>query len=209
MASGRQGLMVSLEAVDGAGKSSQVEAMARLLRAEGWEVVVTREPGGTPLAESLRQAALSMPMDGLTETLLMFAARRDHIKQVIEPALKRGAVVICDRFTDSTFAYQGGGRGFSWETLEQLEFWVQDGLQPDVTFWFDVSAKEAARRRGSARSADRFEAEDEAFFLRVIEGYERRAKQSPNRFVRLDASKDMGGVWADLERELRAVLAGR
>lgn len=205
----RRGLMLSLEGQDGCGKSSTVEKIARVLREAGWEVVVTREPGGTSLAESLRQTVLTMPMDGLTEALLMFAARRDHVQQVIRPAMARGAAVVCDRFTDSTFAYQGGGRGFSWDTLSQLEAWVQEGLQPDVTYWFDVGAKEAARRRASARAADRFEAEDEQFFLRVMAGYERRAEEARGRFVRLDASKTMDEVWVELESSLRAELAKR
>lgn len=199
-----RGWFVTLEAVDGAGKSTQIPRIEAWVRALGREVVVTREPGGTELAEKLRSMALSMPMDGLTEAMLMFAARRDHIKRVIEPALARGAVVVCDRFTDSSFAYQGWGRGFPVEQLQTLEEWVQEGLQPDLTLWFDLEANEAARRRQSAREADRFEQEQVAFFERVIEGYRSRMQASNGRMVRVDASADKEGVWDQVKDVLDA-----
>jgi len=189
------GRFITFEGIDGAGKSSHVEALAEWLRAQGRDVVVTREPGGTPLAEELRQLFLHKPMDALTETLLVFAARRDHLRERIEPALQRGADVLCDRFTDATFAYQGGGRGFDAAVLSQLEAWVQQGRQPALTLWFDLAPAIAAERRGAARTPDRLESQDEAFFTRVREGYAQRCKASPERFVRLDAAQPREAVW--------------
>jgi dTMP kinase len=201
MSSGR---FVSFEGIDGAGKSSHVEALAAWARARGAEVVLTREPGGTPLAEALRALFLNDAMDALTEVLLMFAARRDHLKQVIEPALARGALVLCDRFTDATFAYQGAGRGFDRGVLAQLEAWVQEGRQPDLTLWFDVDPAEAARRRGAARAADRLEREDALFFERVRAGYAERAAAAPARFARIDAAQPLEAVRADALAALAA-----
>ena len=136
-------MFITLEGIDGAGKSSHLTHLAEWLKAQGREVVLTREPGGTPLAEQLRDLVLHQAMDPLTESLLVFASRREHLVQVIEPVLSRGAVVLCDRFTDASFAYQGGGRGFDWSVLEQLEQWVQKGRQPDLTLWFDVDPRVA------------------------------------------------------------------
>jgi dTMP kinase len=195
---------VTFEGIDGAGKSSHIEALAAWVRARGHEVVLTREPGGTALAERLRELVLHQPMDALTEALLVFAARRDHLLHCIEPALARGATVICDRFTDATFAYQGGGRGFSLDVLAALEGWVQQGRQPDLTLWFDLPAATAAARRAAVRAPDRFEQQDEAFFERVREGYARRAALAPGRFVRLDASPPPPAVWAQLEAAVKA-----
>ncbi|MCW5634134.1 MAG: dTMP kinase [Rubrivivax sp.] len=189
------GRFVTFEGIDGAGKSSHIEALAQWLRARGHEVLVTREPGGTPLAERLREVVLGEPMDTLTELLLVFAARRDHLAGQILPALSRGATVLCDRFTDATFAYQGAGRGFDTSRIEVLEQWVQEGRQPDLTLWFDLPAPVAAARRGAARAPDRFESEDEAFFARVHEGYEARARSHPGRFVRIDAAGAPDVVW--------------
>ena len=194
---------VTFEGIDGAGKSSHIEALAAWIRARGHEVVLTREPGGTPLAERLRELVLHEPMDALTEALLVFAARRDHLQNCIEPALARGATVLCDRYTDATFAYQGGGRGFSLEVLSALEEWVQQGRQPDLTLWFDLPATTAAARRGAVRAPDRFEQQDEAFFERVRQGYARRAALAPARFVRLDASPPPAAVWAQIEAAAR------
>ena len=191
------GRFVTFEGIDGAGKSSHIEALADWARARGAEVLLTREPGGTPLAERLRDLFLHETMDPLTEALLVFAARRDHLRQVIEPALARGAMVLCDRFTDATFAYQGAGRGFDLEVLAQLETWVQQGRQPDLTLWFDVAPAEAARRRAAVRSADRLEREDEAFFTRVRDGYAERAQAAPARFARIDAAQTREAVRAD------------
>jgi dTMP kinase len=192
---GLAGRFITLEGIDGAGKSSHIQALAQWLQARGADVVLTREPGGTPLAETLRGLVLHQPMDTLTEALLVFAARRDHLVQLIEPALARGATVLCDRFTDASFAYQGGGRGFSVEVLAQLETWVQAGRQPDLTLWFDLPPAVAATRRAAAREPDRFEAQDGAFFERVRSGYAQRAQAAPQRFVRIDAQAERGEVW--------------
>jgi dTMP kinase len=196
------GRFVTFEGIDGAGKSSHIEALAEWARARGAEVVLAREPGGTPLAEKLRGLFLHDPMDALTEALLVFAARRDHLREVIEPALARGAFVLCDRFTDSTFAYQGAGRGFDVHVLAQLETWVQQGRQPDLTLWFDLAPEEAARRRAAVRSADRLESEDEAFFTRVRSGYALRAQAAPARFARIDAAQSREAVRTDAFRAL-------
>lgn len=198
------GRFITIEGIDGAGKSTQVERVAARWRAAGLEVVRTREPGGTPLAESLRELVLHRPMDTLTETLLVFAARRDHLREVVEPALARGAVVLCDRFTDATFAYQGGGRGFDLAVLAQLEHWVQQGRQPDLTFWFDLAPEIAARRRAAARAPDRFESEDIAFFAAVREGYARRFDATPQRVARIDAECTPEVVAAQIDAALEA-----
>jgi dTMP kinase len=192
------GRFITFEGIDGAGKSSHIEPLAARLRERGQDVLVTREPGGTPLAELLREQVLHQPMDALTEALLVFAARRDHLQRVIEPALAQGRTVLCDRFTDATFAYQGSGRGFDVDVLTQLEAWVQQGRQPDLTLWFDIAPEVAAQRRAAARTPDRFEAQDGAFFARVRAGYARRAQQQPQRFVRIDASPAPATVWAQV-----------
>jgi len=201
-ASGPTGRFVTFEGIDGAGKSSHIDALATWLRARGHDVVLTREPGGTPLAEALRELVLHRPMDALTEALLVFAARRDHLREVIEPALGRGATVLCDRFTDATFAYQGAGRGFDLGLLATLERWVQQGREPDLTLWFDLDAATAATRRSAVRVPDRFEGEDLAFFERVRAGYAARA--TALRFVRLDAARTPAQVWQQLEAAVRA-----
>jgi dTMP kinase len=194
-----RGRFISFEGIDGAGKSSHIEALAAWLRARGHEVVVSREPGGTVLAERLRELVLHQAMDALTESLLVFAARRDHLVTHIMPALARGAMVLCDRFTDASFAYQGAGRGFDLQVLAELEQWVQGGLQPDLTLWFDIAPALAAERRGAQRVPDRFEAQDEAFFVRVSAGYAQRMAQQPQRFARLNAGADKVLVWAQIE----------
>lgn len=201
------GLFITFEGIDGAGKSSHVESVAGLFRAQGREVVVTREPGGTELAEKLRTLVLNDAMDAMTESLLVFAARRDHLQRVIEPALERGAVVLCDRFTDATFAYQGGGRGFNLAVLGQLERWVQgqpDGSlrEPDMTLWFDLSPEVAAQRLAGARVPDRFESQPVAFFAAVGAGYAARAQAAPRRFVRLDAAQERHKVWQQITAAL-------
>jgi dTMP kinase len=195
---------ITFEGIDGAGKSTHIEPLAERLRAQGCTVVCTREPGGTALAERLRELVLQDPMGGLSETLLVFAARRDHIERVIRPALARGDVVLCDRFTDATFAYQGGGRGQDLGMLHSLETWVHEGLQPDLTFWFDIEPRLAAERRARARAADRFEAEDIAFFERVRTGYAGRMQDAPGRFVRIDAAADRDAVRAQIDAALAA-----
>jgi dTMP kinase len=188
------GRFVTFEGIDGAGKSSHIEALAEWMRGRGHDVVLTREPGGTPLAERLREMVLGEPMDTLTELLLVFAARRDHLAGQIIPALERGATVLCDRFTDASFAYQGAGRGFDTQRIAQLEDWVQQGTQPDLTLWFDLPPAVAARRRAAAREPDRFEQQDEAFFARVREGYAARARAFGARFVRIDADGEPAPV---------------
>lgn len=195
---------VTFEGIDGAGKSTHLPAVAERLRRDGADVVVTREPGGTPLAEAVREWVLNRPMDALTEVLMVFAARRDHLRSVIEPALARGATVLCDRFTDASFAYQGGGRGLDDGLLLALESWVQQGRQPDLTLWFDVDPALAAQRRAAARAADRFEREDLDFFTRVRDGYARRAAGAPGRFARIDAQAPVAEVAAAVEAALAA-----
>lgn len=204
------GRFITFEGIDGAGKSSHIEAVAQALREAGHRVLCTREPGGTPLAESLRQLFLHQPMDALTEALLVFAARRDHLTTRIAPALAEGQVVLCDRFTDATFAYQGAGRGFDLAVLGQLEHWVQQGLQPDLTVWFDVAPAVAAQRRSAAREADRLERETEVFFERVRAGYAHRAELAPQRVARIDAGRSIDEVRQDvLARVLHAAAAAR
>ena len=200
------GRFVTFEGIDGAGKSTHIEPTAEALRAAGRRVVVTREPGGTELAEKLRELVLHSAMDGVSETLLVFAARRDHIARVIAPALARGDVVLCDRFTDATFAYQGHGRGQSLTLLETLETTVQQGLQPHLTLWFDLEPQLAAQRRAEARAADRFEAEDVAFFERVRQGYLARQQAATARFVRIDAALGRSEVALRVAQALRERL---
>ncbi len=198
-----RGLFISFEGIDGAGKSTHIDSVAALFRQAGRAVVLTREPGGTPLSEKLRELVLHEPMNALTEALLMFAARREHLVQVIEPALARGDVVLCDRFTDATFAYQGGGRGFDWQVLGQLERMVQqtpEGMlrQPDLTVWFDLDPAIAAERLASARVPDKFESQPADFFAAVRAGYAQRLSEMPKRFARIDAAQSRDAVGADV-----------
>lgn len=200
-----RGKFITFEGIDGAGKSTHIDWVAERLRARSGvpAVVTTREPGGTPLGEDLRQILLHRKMHLETEALLMFAARREHIAEVIAPALERGDWVISDRFTDATFAYQGGGRGLSTQRLEVLEDWVQDGLQPDLTLLFDVPLETASERLAGARSPDKFEAESRAFFQRTRDEYLRRAAQSPQRFRVIDATRSI----EQIREELEAIIA--
>ena len=206
------GIFISFEGIDGAGKSTHIDTLAAAFRAQGREVTLTREPGGTPLAEKLRALALNEPMDALTEALLMFAARREHLLQVIEPALARGDVVLCDRFTDATFAYQGAGRGFDTRILATLEQWVQSvpalppgcARQPDLTIWFDLQPEIAAGRLAGARVPDKFESQPIEFFRRVAAGYATRQSEQPSRFARIDAAAERDAVRAGV---LAAVAA--
>ena len=197
------GLFISFEGIDGAGKSTHISGLADAFKTAGRAVTLTREPGGTPLAEKLRAMVLSDAVDSLTESLLIFAARRDHLTTVILPALARGDVVLCDRFTDATFAYQGGGRGFDLATLRTLEQWVQSTesfklLQPDLTLWFDLNPLEAAKRLAGVRLPDRFEAQPVEFFSRVAQGYADRLQTEPSRFARIDAAQNRENVWQDV-----------
>jgi dTMP kinase len=197
------GLFISFEGIDGAGKSTHIDALAQAFRAQGRAVTLTREPGGTPLAEKLRTLVLNDPMDAMTEALLVFAARRDHLQHCIEPALARGEVVLCDRFTDATFAYQGCGRGFDLKMLSTLEQWVQSrqGLEsnfirnPHLTIWFDLSPEVAAQRLAGARVPDKFEAQPVEFFARVASGYQQRFNAESHRFARIDADTTREQVW--------------
>ena len=189
------GIFISFEGIDGAGKSTHIEALAKSFQAQGRVVTLTREPGGTPLAEKLRALVLNDPMDAMTEALLVFAARRDHLQQVIEPALARREVVLCDRFTDATFAYQGGGGGCDRNTLSTLEQMVHATRQPDMTVWFDLSPETAAARLAGVRVPDKFEAQPIEFFKKVAAGYAQRAAEFPQRFVRIDAAQPKHKVW--------------
>ena len=196
------GLFITFEGIDGAGKSSHVQALADAFRAQGRVVAVTREPGGTPLAEKLRALALNDAMDPLTEALVMFAARRDHLAQVIEPALARGEVVLCDRFTDATFAYQGGGRGFDWGVLAQLEAWIH--ARPHLTLLFEIDPAVAAQRLAGARAPDKFESQPAEFFARVAAAYDRRAREDAPRFARIRGDQPREAVWNDVLAAVRA-----
>ncbi len=189
-----RGKFITFEGIDGAGKSTQIDALCEFLKAQGIEVVRTREPGGTPLAEKIRALLLHEPMQVLTETILFFASRAEHIADVIEPALSRGAWVVSDRFTDATFAYQVGAKGESAQVVETLEAMVQKGLQPDCTLLFDLDPEKAAKRRAAARAADRFEAEDVDFFTSVRKAYLKRAQKYPHRFFILDASEKPAAI---------------
>jgi dTMP kinase len=197
------GRFITVEGIDGAGKTTHIQALEEAWRAAGHDVVRTREPGGTPLAERLREMLLHDPMDALTESLLVFAARRDHLSTVIEPALARSAWVLCDRFTDATFAYQGGGRGFDVRVLQQLEQWVQGTRQPDLTLLFDVPPEVAAERLRHARQPDRFEQQDSAFFERVRDAYRQRHEQAPHRFALINAHQTPEQVRADVLKAVR------
>ena len=216
MKSRDQGLFISFEGIDGAGKSTHIDALVAAFKSEfgADKVVQTREPGGTPLAEKLRQLILNDAMDVLTESFLVFAARRDHLNQVIEPALARGDIVLCDRFTDATFAYQGGGRGFDLKILSYLEQttqqirWLEPDFalknelrmirQPNLTIWFDLPPEIAAERLAGARVPDKFEAQPVEFFRQVAAGYQKRMDENPARFAKINANQSREAVWADV-----------
>ena len=213
-----QGLFISFEGIDGAGKSTHIAGLADAFRSAGRAVILTREPGGTSLAEKLRSMILDDAMDALTESLLIFAARRDHLVRVIVPALLRGDVVLCDRFTDATFAYQGAGRGFNLNVLATLEKWVQSDegvlndhagyqgmklgvetlVEPHLTVWFDLPPEEAAKRLTGARIPDRFESQPVDFFRSVAQGYAERRQGHPERFARIDAAQSREAVWSSV-----------
>ncbi len=198
------GRFISFEGIDGAGKSTHIQAVADWFRARDADVQLSREPGGTPLAEALRDLVLREAMGSLTEVLLMFAGRRDHVETVIKPALAAGKTLLCDRFTDASFAYQGGGRGLPLAVLDTLADWVQEGTEPELTLWFDLPAEQAAARRASAREADRIEQLDLDFFERVRAAYAARAAQAPGRIVRIDASGTVAEVGAAVLNVLQA-----
>ncbi|MEY3639187.1 MAG: Thymidylate kinase [Pseudomonadota bacterium] len=199
----RKAWFISFEGIDGAGKSTHIEGLAQWFKDRGHVVTLTREPGGTPLAEKFRALALHEVMDPLTEALIMFAARREHLIHVIEPALARGEVVLCDRFTDATFAYQGGGRNFDWGVLKTLEQMVQNVpatelREPDLTVWFDLPPAVAAERLSTARIPDKFESQPQSFFQAVRDGYAKRLQENPSRFTQIDANQAREAVWSDV-----------
>jgi len=197
----QRGKFITLEGVDGAGKSTLIPWIAGRLRRPGREIVVTREPGGTPLAEKLRALVLAEKMDPLSETLLMFAARFDHVQQIIQPALARGAWVVCDRFTDATIAYQGGGKGVSAELIRRLALSVHPDLTPDQTLVFDCPYDiSRSRLSASGRTLDRFEAEEQAFFDRVRAAYREVAAAEPGRVRIIDGSRGPWEVKAEVEK---------
>ena len=201
-----RGTFITLEGVDGAGKSTHLDWLVTHLRGQGRTVVQTREPGGTPLGEKLRELLLHEPMHLETEALLMFAARREHLERVIKPALARGEWVVCDRFTDASFAYQGGGRGLSREKLGQLESWVQGELQPDLTLLFDLPVSVAAERMaGAARQLDRFEQEKTDFHERVRNAYLRRASENPARIHVIDSRQTIDSIRKQLQLIITSV----
>lgn len=199
------GKFITLEGMDGAGKSTHIPTIIMLLQTRGVEVVSTREPGGTPLGERLRELLLHEPMHAETETLLMFAARREHLHQVILPALARGAYVVSDRFTDASFAYQSGAKGVDEKKMLALETWVQEGLQPDITLLFDVPVEVSLQRLAGARTPDKFEQEGASFFASLRESYLKRAAQHPNRFRLINANQPLVDVKSAVERIVETI----
>lgn len=196
-----RGRFITLEGMDGAGKTTQMAWLEQLLRARGVDPVVTREPGGTAIGEALRQLLLNSEetREPDTEALLMFAARHEHLARVIRPALAAGRWVLCDRFTDATFAYQAGGSGMHWGRVVALEEWVQQGLQPDLTLYLDLDPALGRARSSAVRAPDRFEREAAAFYERVREAYQRRAREAPGRIQVVDASASMEKVKISIE----------
>lgn len=200
-----KGLFITLEGVEGAGKSTLMDFVAGYFVNAGYEVILTREPGGTKTGEQIRNILLDSNNIGLTndtELLLMFAARKQHIQEVINPALASGKVVICDRFTDASYAYQGGGRGIDESRIQILEDWVQQGLMPDLTLLFDLDVEIGLRRAGKRSEADRFEQEDIAFFERIRACYLARARNEPERFRIIDAAQ----AYDDVKQQIQDIL---
>lgn len=196
-----RGKFISLEGLDGAGKSTHLASVQQFLEGRGQKVRVTREPGGTSAGEALRGILLGreQPLHPETEALLMFAARREHLDKVILPALAAGEWVVSDRFTDASYAYQAGGSGVDWDKIAALETWVQGALQPDLTIYLDVSPDVARSRTGAVRPPDRFEQEQEAFHARVRAAYLRRARESGGRVQIIDATRTLELVKTELE----------
>jgi len=197
-----RGRFITFEGIDGAGKSTQIDAIVQTLQTRGIAFVRTREPGGTALGESLRSVMLGQPMDAITETLLMFAARRQHVLQVIEPALADARWVLCDRFTDASYAYQGAGRGVPTAQLDALASWVHRGLNPDLTVLVDIDPTQAQLRREGARTSDRFETEPLHFFERVRAAYLARAASDSARFLVVDGSAPAPAVTSVIMQRL-------
>ena len=200
-----RGKFITLEGMDGAGKSTHIPDIIKLLESKGVEVISTREPGGTALGEQLRALLLNEAMHPETETLLMFAARREHIAKVIEPALARGAWVLSDRFTDATYAYQSGGRGVSATKVIELESWVQAGLQPDLTLLFDVPVSVSVERLASARAPDKFERESSEFFTKIRNAYLDRATNNPSRFRIVNSNQALDDVKLEVKKIILTV----
>ncbi|MBC8007990.1 MAG: dTMP kinase [Prolixibacteraceae bacterium] len=205
----KRGLFITFEGIDGAGKSTHIAWATDFLRGRHVALTLTREPGGTDLGEKLRELLLATEgyIHAETETLLMFAARRQHLEEIIKPALMRGDCVLCDRFTDASFAYQGGGRGVEKTKIAALEAWVHADLQPDLTVLFDVSAQVGQGRVAHIKSPDRFEREDAEFFGRVRDVYVERMQESPLRFVRVDGTKPILDIQEELGKKLNMVLS--
>ena len=200
-----RGKFITLEGMDGAGKSTHIPDIIKLLEGKGVEVISTREPGGTVLGEQLRTLLLNEPMHPETETLLMFAARREHVAQIIEPALSRGAWVLSDRFTDATYAYQSGGRGVLANKVIELEAWVQGGLQPDLTLLFDVPVEVSVARLASARTPDKFERESADFFTKIRNAYLDRARNNPNRFCIINSNQTLEDVKVEVKNVISSL----
>lgn len=202
-----KGKFITLEGMDGAGKSTHLAWLPAFIEARGVRVCLTREPGGTPLGEKLRELLLhkDQTLNAETEALLMFAARREHLDKVILPALNAGTWVICDRFTDATFAYQSGGSGLAWERIEALEQWVQGDTQPDLTLYFDVPSEVGKSRTSAVREPDRFEQEGDSFFDRVRAAYLRRAREHPSRIHRIDATASLIEVKQSVEIKIISI----
>jgi len=200
------GRFITFEGVDGAGKSTQLEYAVKYLEDRGVDVVKTREPGGTEIGETIRELILqaNSPLDASTELLMIFAARNEHIERIIKPAIARGSTVVCDRFTDATFAYQGGGSKMESARIETIEAWVQGTLQPNITFFFDLPIRDAQRRMGD-RSRDRFESEEIAFHERVRRSYLERAAKFPDRIKVIDSTRSKGQVRVSVEQQLAAL----
>jgi dTMP kinase len=203
-----RGRFITFEGIDGAGKSTQLKWLAGFIRDRGIGVRVTREPGGTPLGEEVRELVLARDhqLDPETETLLMFAARREHVERIVLPALTAGEWVLCDRFTDATYAYQSGGSGVTWEKIVRLEQWVHQELQPDLTLLLDVTPEVGRRRADEDRTADRFEREKQEYFLRVRDAYLRRARECPGRIRVIDAGESVAIVRKAVEDEVSKAL---
>ena len=210
-ANAERGLFISLDGIDGAGKTTHLQAIQAWMTQQNLPFVMTREPGGTPLGESLRTLLLdpATHISNETECLLMFAARQQHLQDVIEPALAQGIHVISDRFTDATFAYQGGGRGLPWHKIEALEQWVQAGLQPDLTLLLDVPLEVSMGRIEKSREKDRFEQEQAEFFTRVRSAYHQRAQTAPERYALINAHREREAVSADVLAAVARLFAAQ
>lgn len=201
-----RGKFLTLEGVDGAGKSTHIEWLTDTIKQKGIEVLSTREPGGTAIGEKLRELLLHEPMHLECETLMMFAARAEHLRCVIEPALKKGVWVVCDRFTDATYAYQGGGRELGYSRVAQLETWLHPDLQPDRTWLFDVPLSVARERLNRTRDQDRFEKQADIFFEKTREIYLRRAEQFPERILRVDATQSIAQIRVTIASDIDHII---